>query len=666
MRFWLNKSFKEAAAITLPLFIFYLFFQAKSIFGGDCGDLVAAASVWGVPHPPGYPLYTVLAGLLIRIPIFTPAWRVALISSSSSALSLGLLYLIVKKLTKNRLVSLITVLTLAISYIFWLYSEVPEVFALNILFITILIFLSLSWYQKPNLKSFYLFIFFLSLALTHHHTILFLAPGFIYLFRKKRNFFKKWRTFAPKSIVLFLVALIPYLYLPIAASANPPIDWGHPVNLESFLQVITRSIYGTFSSSQIAVNESLFRLVQIPTYFVLLNFNLTTLGVFLVFLGMIFLYKKDKILFYFLGLLFLFAGPFFFFYASFPIGGRFLMATIERFLTISLPIAMIFFALGEIAFANLVIFLLKIVGINFKVLPIKNLIIALFFLIPAFILRANFGKMDRLRNDFLPDKYGEDILKTVEPGSILLLTADQPLFNSQYVYYAKGFRKKEIKLIIPSLLDSKYYRESLKKTYPELMVPQENDPKKFAKIFIKENIKNFPVYSNVQLTEEGVREPRGLLLKFHLSQDQVPTDVQVAEKNTEVWRQYQDLSSYIGKDYHLFLLSVIDSYRVARIKLGRLYLQAGLYQDALEQFNQAELIEKNTESSILIGVALSQMGRCQEADDRLSKILMETNDQKKNIYNLLFLNAQNCFKQDDKIQKYKKLWEETKTSQEGV
>src|SRR4051794_30616936 len=49
--------------------------------GADSGDLVAAAFVAGIPHPPGYPLYTLIASLFARIPSMEPAQGVAIFSA---------------------------------------------------------------------------------------------------------------------------------------------------------------------------------------------------------------------------------------------------------------------------------------------------------------------------------------------------------------------------------------------------------------------------------------------------------------------------------------------------------------------------------------------------------------------------------------------------------
>src|SRR5664280_1156469 len=76
-------------------FFVFLLFQAQGIIGGDSGDLVTAVTTFGVPHPPGYPLYTFLGWILSHIPVFTPSWRVGLLSSVPHAIVIALVFLIV-------------------------------------------------------------------------------------------------------------------------------------------------------------------------------------------------------------------------------------------------------------------------------------------------------------------------------------------------------------------------------------------------------------------------------------------------------------------------------------------------------------------------------------------------------------------------------------------
>src|SRR3989304_10001566 len=84
----------------LFLWFIFLFFQAEGIYGGDSGDMVTAAYLGGVPHPPGYPLYTFLGWLLTKIPVSTVAFRIGLLSAIPHAATVAAVYVFVYFLTK--------------------------------------------------------------------------------------------------------------------------------------------------------------------------------------------------------------------------------------------------------------------------------------------------------------------------------------------------------------------------------------------------------------------------------------------------------------------------------------------------------------------------------------------------------------------------------------
>jgi len=196
---------KKIIGILLGVLILgvYFYWQTKSVYGGDAGDLVSAAYLKGVAHPPGYPLYTFLGYLLTKVPYSTVAWRVGLLSVIPSALTVvALFFLISQELSsgyhpelssKSSNPALIACLTLAFSYLFWLYAEVPEVFALHSLFVVSLTYTLFLWSEKKDNRLLYLFSFFFGLSLCHHHIILFLVPAFAYWIYKNKGFLPRGR-----------------------------------------------------------------------------------------------------------------------------------------------------------------------------------------------------------------------------------------------------------------------------------------------------------------------------------------------------------------------------------------------------------------------------------------------------------------------------------------
>src|SRR3989344_4647700 len=113
---WLRGEKITACIISLFFLLFYVFFQSSSVYGGDSGDLVTAAFVQGVAHPPGYPLYTFIASLLTKIPYSSVAWRVGLLSSIPAALTLGVFFLLLQRIHRWRLLNLVATMTFGMTY----------------------------------------------------------------------------------------------------------------------------------------------------------------------------------------------------------------------------------------------------------------------------------------------------------------------------------------------------------------------------------------------------------------------------------------------------------------------------------------------------------------------------------------------------------------------
>jgi len=74
-------------------FLLYLATCSPTVNFTDSGELITVAWTWGIAHPPGYPLYTMLGGLWIHLlPFGNPAWRMNILSALFAALAVGLFY----------------------------------------------------------------------------------------------------------------------------------------------------------------------------------------------------------------------------------------------------------------------------------------------------------------------------------------------------------------------------------------------------------------------------------------------------------------------------------------------------------------------------------------------------------------------------------------------
>ncbi len=64
----------------------------------DSGELATGSFYAGIPHPPGYPVWTIYTWLwTVLVPFKNIAWRVALGEAASGALAAGLLAMLVSR-----------------------------------------------------------------------------------------------------------------------------------------------------------------------------------------------------------------------------------------------------------------------------------------------------------------------------------------------------------------------------------------------------------------------------------------------------------------------------------------------------------------------------------------------------------------------------------------
>ena len=88
-----------AAAITFLIAGFaFLHFMSPEVTLEDSGELVTGAFNFGVPHPPGYPLWAFLGWVWRHfVPFGNPAYRICLMSVLTGALVVGVLTLLMTR-----------------------------------------------------------------------------------------------------------------------------------------------------------------------------------------------------------------------------------------------------------------------------------------------------------------------------------------------------------------------------------------------------------------------------------------------------------------------------------------------------------------------------------------------------------------------------------------
>ena len=175
-------------------FAVYCFSLGPSIGLEDAGELATAADALGVPHPPGYPLWTMSAWLFCRLFGWmswqgwpNPGRAVALASAVAGALAVGVLAAVVSRMLKapteavpgGRWVRLCAGCGAGLAFAFspgmWSQSVIAEVYALGALFVSLVLALSYDWLVRRRGRTLVWLGLVFGLGLTNYQVLLLAA-----------------------------------------------------------------------------------------------------------------------------------------------------------------------------------------------------------------------------------------------------------------------------------------------------------------------------------------------------------------------------------------------------------------------------------------------------------------------------------------------------------
>src|SRR5207249_9269064 len=176
---WLSRRGPASLAATV-VFAVSLALYVKTLLPGpsfgDWSEMQFLPSIFGVPHPTGYPLYMLLNQAFSYLPIGTPAWRADLLSAVAGAGAAAISVLICTRLGVRPVIAAIGGLTLAVTGTLWLESTFSEMNSLHLLLSALLIHRALVWRVERRDRDLRLGAAIGGLALANHGLALTVVP----------------------------------------------------------------------------------------------------------------------------------------------------------------------------------------------------------------------------------------------------------------------------------------------------------------------------------------------------------------------------------------------------------------------------------------------------------------------------------------------------------
>jgi len=196
-----RQDWLAALATTVFSGLFFFYYMAPEVTLQDSGELVTGAFTFGVPHPPGYPLWAFLGYIWCHliVPFGNPAWRIGTMSVVTGALTVGVMTLMMTRSIRlllhslpwsgfadNRLTELVAITTGVSSALLfgfnrgvWLWACVSEMRVLNVFSFVLMACIFFGWMIQPSRRGFiYISVLLFGMSLANHQTIAIMAFPF--------------------------------------------------------------------------------------------------------------------------------------------------------------------------------------------------------------------------------------------------------------------------------------------------------------------------------------------------------------------------------------------------------------------------------------------------------------------------------------------------------
>ena len=207
---------------------------------GDWAEAQTVPHVLGIGHPNGFPTYTLVAWVLELVPIGSIAFRANLLSAVFVAGALATLAVIVGRLGVRPLIAVAAALALGAVGTVWAAATVARVDPLQLLLMALLAHRALVWADERRPRDLLIGALLVGLALGNHLLTLVVAPFLVLLALWAGRYYLRQRpVLLLAAIGAGLLGLSIYVYVPLAASASPPLTYNHPTSLEGVLWLAT-------------------------------------------------------------------------------------------------------------------------------------------------------------------------------------------------------------------------------------------------------------------------------------------------------------------------------------------------------------------------------------------------------------------------------------------
>ena len=402
-------------AVFIGALTVYIFTMCRADFVGDSGELTLVLMTGGIAHPPGYPLYTILGFLWLKLSFFLePACSANLFSAVAAAGSSVVVYRIIGRIFQGGIPEIIPpalALLYAFAFPLWNVATNAEVYALSALLTAAALYAVTIFYLSGSGRSLILAGFLCGLILSHHFSGgVVIASLLVVLIARRQGLTPSVLLHAA---IAFVVPLTLYLYLLIRFDPALPVNWLSERSLPALVSLMRGDIYQQF--------------ILRPTLADLTRFTMELFGIassacgpgliFLAFPGLIIaLWKRLWV-----GIIFLLPAL-----LNVLMVVAYRIPDYEGYLMPALAASTVFIG-----------FLIDWVWRRYR--PGKRVAGTVAIILIALPMLANYGRCEISAFD-LADHYGRDLLDSAPKNALVFLKSDNGSHSALYLRYGQNYR----------------------------------------------------------------------------------------------------------------------------------------------------------------------------------------------------------------------------------
>lgn len=196
---------------------------------GDSHEFTEAIFELRLARRTGYPIYTWLGHLFVSVvPFGEVAYRTNLMSAVFGAAAVAMLFAVLRRLQVGRAFSAFGALVFGITTTFWSQAVITEVYTLNVLALSVVLWLLLGWARRRTTEAFVVFALAYGVSLGCHTSNLSFAPGIaLFVLYTDIGILRNGKALALGGLA-FLIGVSQYVWLPWMADTaqfpNPAPD----------------------------------------------------------------------------------------------------------------------------------------------------------------------------------------------------------------------------------------------------------------------------------------------------------------------------------------------------------------------------------------------------------------------------------------------------------